>query len=34
MDIRDRRKNEMHALRFDAPNPFVTDTLGERTGRM
>ena len=30
MDIRDRAKNEMHALRVDGPNPFVTVSLGEQ----
>jgi len=30
MDIRDRAKNEMHALRVEGPNPFVTVALGEQ----
>lgn len=30
MDMRDRAKHEMHALRIDGPNPFVTVALGEQ----
>jgi DNA-binding IclR family transcriptional regulator len=30
MDMRDRAKHEMHALRVDGPNPFVTVALGEQ----
>ena len=30
MDMRDRAKNEMHALRVEGPNPFVTVALGEQ----
>ncbi|MEH6522908.1 IclR family transcriptional regulator [Sulfitobacter sp.] len=30
MDMRDRAKHEMHALRVDGPNPFVTVSLGEQ----
>ncbi len=30
MDLRDRAKNEMHALRVEGPNPFVTVALGEQ----
>ena len=30
MDMRDRAKHEMHALRMDGPNPFVTVALGEQ----
>jgi DNA-binding IclR family transcriptional regulator len=30
MDMRDRAKHEMHALRLDGPNPFVTVALGEQ----
>lgn len=30
MDMRDRAKHEMHALRKEGPNPFVTVALGEQ----
>ena len=30
MDMRDRAKHEMHALRMDGPNPFITVALGEQ----
>ncbi len=30
MEMRDRAKHEMHALRMDGPNPFVTVALGEQ----
>ena len=30
MDMRDRAKHEMHALRMEGPNPFVTVSLGEQ----
>ncbi len=30
MDMRDRAKHEMRALRIDGPNPFVTVALGEQ----
>ncbi|KEJ88183.1 IclR family transcriptional regulator [Sulfitobacter donghicola] len=30
MDMRDRAKHEMHALRVNGPNPFVTVALGEQ----
>jgi DNA-binding IclR family transcriptional regulator len=30
MDMRDRAKHEMHALRMEGPNPFVTVALGEQ----
>lgn len=30
MDMRDRAKHEMHALRMDGPNPFLTVALGEQ----
>ena len=30
MDMRDRAKHEMHALRMGGPNPFVTVALGEQ----
>lgn len=30
MEMRDRAKHEMHALRMEGPNPFVTVSLGEQ----
>jgi len=30
MDMRDRAKHEMHGLRMDGPNPFLTVALGEQ----
>jgi DNA-binding IclR family transcriptional regulator len=30
MDMRDRAKHEMHALRMEGPNPFITVALGEQ----
>lgn len=30
MEMRDRAKHEMHSLRVDGPNPFVTVALGEQ----
>lgn len=30
MDMRDRAKHEMHALRMSGPNPFITVALGEQ----